>query len=530
MEAKLVLGELSRYKIGTWAEIIRRHSLLTPKAPAFKYGDLQINYEQFNKNVNRLVNALKKLGLKKGDVMGVISWNCMDYVYIIGAAMKGGFIFSPYNARFGQPEFEYVINYSTANTLFFGPEMAETVKQLRPMIPNVKNYISLETKSADSLFINDLMAEASDEEPGIEIDPNDPVTIIYTSGTTGKPKGALYTHIRGYNNSMVYLTAQPTKSTDRNILAMQLFHIAGNEFMQVLLFIGGFSILVKNLDAVTVMETIQNEKATIVALVPTVLASIFNLPDFNKYDRSSLSRIHYLGGPMPVALLKKGIDKFGLVFVQMYGQTESGPLMACLPKEMHTVAFGSEEDQKILRSCGKPVIGVQLRIVDENGNDVKPGEVGEIVARNQEHMVEYWKKPKETSETIIDGWLHTHDMAYYDEDGYLYIADRKQDMIITGGEHVFPREVEEVLYQHPDILEAAVIGIPDPYWIEKVHACVVLKPNSKLTIEEIISYCKNKMSRYKAPKSVELMPVLPKTVTGKILKTELRKKYAEKKS
>jgi long-chain acyl-CoA synthetase len=351
--------------------------------------------------------------------------------------------------------------------------------------------------------------------------------IIYTSGTTGRPKGALYTHGRITENAKVNMAALPVVTSDKNISALQLFHIAAMEFFQVSLFAGATSILLKSVDPQVVMQTINDEKATIIALVPTALASIFNLPDFDKYDHSSLIRIAYLGSPMPVALLKKGIEKFGLVFCQQYGQTESGPLISSLPQKEHQCAFGTPEEQKLLVSCGRPVLGVHTRIVDEKGNDVAPGEVGEIIVQSKEMMKEYWHKPKETSETLIDGWLHTRDLAYYNEQGYMFIADRKQDMIITGGEHVFPREVEEVLYQHPAIQEAAVIGVPDTYWVERVHAVIALKKGAKCTPEEIIEFCKARMSRFKAPKSVEFIDALPKNATGKILKTDLRKKFKE---
>jgi acyl-CoA synthetase (AMP-forming)/AMP-acid ligase II len=495
---------------------------------AFIYGKERATFSEYNSRVNRLVHTLQAMGVKKGDVIGILSWNCLEYAYILGAAMKGGFIASPYNPRLKTSELNYLINYSDANTLFVGPELFDIVQQLRTKLVKVKNFISLEYVNPDMVYIADLIKANSAEEPDVQVKEEDPVTIIYTSGTTGLPKGALYTHGRISENAKINMACLPVKASDRNILALQLFHVAPMEFFQVFLFAGASSVMIKSSDPETIMQTIQNEKATVIALVPTVLAAIFALPDFEKFDRRSLTRISYLGSPMPVALLKQGIEKFGFVFCQQYGQSESGPLISCLPQEEHRAAYGSEEDQKVLRSCGRPVCGVHVRIVDENGNDLETGEIGEIIVQSKEIMQEYWQKPKETGETIVDGWLHTRDLGYFDEKGNIYIADRKQDMIITGGEHVFPREVEEILYQHPLILEASVIGVSDAYWVERIHAVVVLKKGAFCTPDEIIDFCKNRISRFKAPKSVEFVQTLPKSATGKILKTQLRKEYQEK--
>jgi acyl-CoA synthetase (AMP-forming)/AMP-acid ligase II len=228
---------------------------------------------------------------------------------------------------------------------------------------------------------------------------------------------------------------------------------------------------------------------------------------------------------MPTELLRRGIATFGEVFAQGYGQSESGPDIAILSKESHRVLDRSPEEQKVLASCGQPCSGVHARVVDENDDDVEPCAVGEIVVQSKAVMVEYWRMPEETARTVVDGWLHTGDMGYYDEKGFIYIVDRKKDMIITGGENVYPREVEEVLYGHPAVSEAAVIGVPDDKWVERVHAIINLKESEQATSEEIIAYCKERLAGYKAPKSVEFVTSLPKNPQGKILKRELREKY-----
>jgi acyl-CoA synthetase (AMP-forming)/AMP-acid ligase II len=228
---------------------------------------------------------------------------------------------------------------------------------------------------------------------------------------------------------------------------------------------------------------------------------------------------------MPLELLKKGMAKWGPIFVQGYGATEDGPNVTTLSKRQHNILDRPLEEQKPLASAGFPHIGVHVRIVDDKDNDVEPGEVGEIIVQSKGVMKEWWRKPEETQETVVDGWVHTGDMGRYDERGYIYVVDRKKDMIISGGENIFPREVEEILYGHPAVQEAAVIGIPDSYWVEKVHAIIVLKEGESANEKELIDFCKERLAHFKAPKSVEFADSLPKNPAGKILKRQLRDKF-----
>jgi len=233
----------------------------------------------------------------------------------------------------------------------------------------------------------------------------------------------------------------------------------------------------------------------------------------------------YAASPMPLELLKKGMEKWGPIFIQAYGATEDGPCVTGLSRQQHDLLDRPPDEQSVLTSAGFPYMGVHVRIVDDKENDIEAGEVGEIIAQSKHNMIEFWHKPEETRETVVNGWLHTGDMGRYDEKGYIYIVDRKRDMIISGGENIYPREVEEILYRHPTVLETAVIGIPDQYWVEKVHAVVVLKKGASLSAQELIDFCKQSLASYKAPKSVEFLDALPKNPAGKILKRELREKY-----
>ena len=527
MEEKLILKELCRYTIGTWADIIYRNALLYPGYEAFIYEKERITFAQYNARVNRLIHALHSMGVKRGDGIGIFSWNCLAYADVYGAAMKGGFIISPLNPRLQARELEYLINYSQVNTLFVGRELIEMVSQLRPRFPNVKNYISLETSAPGMIFHHDLLLAHSEEEPDVRVKEEDPFLILYTSGTTGEPRGALYTEGRNIENTRTKAIELGIEAGDKHIMILPLFHIGGYSHFWAFFYIGGCNVIMqqRSFDPKATLQAIQDERATDIHIVPTQLVTMLAIPDVDQYDLGSLKRMWYAASPMPTELLKKGIERFGSIFMQGYGQSESGPDITFLPKKSHQVLDKSPEEQKVLASCGRPCLGVHARIVDENDNDVKPYTVGEIIVQGKTVMVEYWHKPDETRNVMRDGWLHTGDMGYYDPQGYIYIVDRKKDMIITGGENVYPREIEEVLYRHPAVAEAAVIGVPDELWIERVHAVIFLKEGRQVTGDEIIEFCKHHLARYKAPKSVEFVESLPKNPQGKILKRELREKY-----
>ena len=527
MTNKLVLRELSRYQIGTFADIICRNALLYPDREAFVCGSQRITFAQFNGRVNSLIHALCSSEVKKGDVIGILSWNCPEYADVYGAAMKGGFIASPFNPRLHREELEYLINYSEANTLFIDPELIPTVNSLRSHLPKVKRYISFGGSAADMLSHHELLATHSSNEPDVSVRKDDPFLIFYTSGTTGVPRGALYTQFRKLDNTRIKALEMGVKPEDRHILVLPFFHIGGDCHVWPFFLVGGCNVIMpqKSFDPVAVLQAIQNEKATDIQIVPTQLNSILSRQDLKDYDLSSLKRIYYAASPMPVELLKQGLEIFGPIFSQGYGQTESGPQISSLPRKAHQVLDRPLEEQKVLSSCGQPSLGVHVRVVDEKNNDVEPGTVGEIIAQSDSIMVEYWNKPQETREVLIDEWLHTGDLGYYDEKGFIYIVDRKKDMIVTGGENVYSREVEDVLYRHPAITEVAVVGVPDTVWVERVHAVVALTPDATATENDVIAFCKEHLASYKAPKSVEFVESLPKNPQGKILKKEIRAKY-----
>jgi acyl-CoA synthetase (AMP-forming)/AMP-acid ligase II len=527
MSDKLILKELCRYRRGTFADIIYRNALLHADDEAFVCDTQRITFAQFNARVNSLIHGLCSLKVKKGDVLGILSWNCLEYPDVYGAAMKGGFIASPFNPRLQTDELEYLINYSEANTLFFDPAFASTIDGLRSRLSRVRNYISLGDTIADMVSHQQLLAGYSSNEPDMQVSKDDPLIILYTSGTTGVPRGALYTHFRKLDNTRIKALEMGAKPGDRHIMVLPFFHIGGDSHVWPFFIVGGCNVIMpqKSFDPAAVLQTIQNEKATDMQIVPTQLNSLLACQDLKAYDLSSLRRIYYAASPMPVELLRRGLAVFGPIFSQGYGQSESGPQICSLPRKAHQVLNRPAEEQKVLSSCGQPSLGVHVRVVDENNTDVAPGTVGEIIAQSDSIMAEYWRRPDDTKETIRDGWLHTGDMGFYDKKGFIYIVDRKKDMIVSGGENVYSREVEDILYMHPAVAEVAVIGIPDPVWVERVHALVVLKPGAAATEEEMIDFCRERIAHFKAPKGIEFIESLPKSPQGKILKKEVRQRY-----
>jgi len=527
MSKRLVLKELSRYDTGTYADVIYRNAILYSDEMAMKCGSESITFSQVNERINSLIHALSSMGVKKGNVLGILSWNCLDYADVYGAAMKFGYISSPFNPRLQLDELDYLINYSETNTLFVGPQLADLVHELKPRIPKVKHFISFEQPVPGMISHRELLAGFPKDEPKIDLHEDDPVFLFYTSGTTGVPRAALYTQRRSIDDTRRFAVALSLEQGDKHIQIMPLFHVGGTKNFWGYFFVGGSNVIMPQIsfDPAASLQAVQDEKATDIHIVATHLAAFLAMPDVDKYDLSSLKRMFYAASPMPLEILKRGMEKWGSIFMEFYGGTEDGPNVTMLSVKQHRMGLEHPEKQHILTSAGFPHIGVHVRIVNDNMEDLEPGEVGEIVVYSKAVLQEWWRKPEETKETITDGWVHTGDMGRYDEQGYIYIVDRKRDMICSGGENVYPREVEEILYQHPAVHEAAVFGIPDDYWVERVHASIVLKAGTKVTDKEIIEYCKERLARYKAPKSVEFLEALPKNPGGKILKRELREKY-----
>jgi len=527
VDKKLILKELSRYPLGTFADLIYRNAVLYPEAEAFVRGSEKITFQHFNERVNALVHGLKSLGIQKGDVIGILSWNRLEYPEVFGAAMKGGFILAHFSPRLKPEELLHLVDDSQAAVLFFTLEFQEGVEEIRKRSLRTRSFIRFGQAEGGVIAYRDLLERHPVEEPDAAVGKDDPLVIFYTSGTTGTPRGALYSHSQKMQNTQIKALDLGLQFGDRHLVVLPMFHIGGDSHIWPFFLMGGCNVIMAraSFDPAETLKTISAEQITDLHIVPTQLISLLNLPDIEQYDLRPLKRIWYAASPMPVEVLKRGLSAFGPLFFQGYGQTESGPHTTVLSKAAHRAALASEEGMRVLESCGQPCIGVHMRIVDDEDTDLLPGQIGEIIVQSERIMSSYWGKPEDTEEAVRDGWLRTGDLGYYDEKGFVYIADRKNDMIVTGGENVYPKEVEGVLYRHPAVAEAAVIGVPDSYWVERVHAVVVLKVGVAAVEEEIIDFCRGQMASFKTPKSVEFVAELPKSPQGKILKRELRKRF-----
>lgn len=508
-------------------EMLERNARLFPNKTAFTCGSESFTFSEHRNRVYRLINSLLELKLTKGSRIAVLSRNSIRYFELYGAADKGGFILVPLNFRLKQQELAFLLKDSGAEVLFYESHYAETVDELKKSLAGVKHYIVMDVPG--ELSYETLLMGASEMEPAVKIDEDDPVYIVYTSGTTGLPRGVILTHRGQYQVSNALALEMGLCKDDITLDMMPLYHTGGHAVAQAHFYRGCTNVITTGFNPEEALKIVEKEGITTMQVVPAMIVDMLNHPDIEKYDTSSLRIIFYASSIMPVSLLKKAINKWGRIFFQAYGLTENGPVATVLSIEDHHVE-GPERLTKKLASCGLPSANCDTRVVNEKGKEVRPGEIGEIVIRSEQVMIGYWNKPDLTAKTLKNGWLYTGDLATVDEDGYIYIIDRQKDMIISGGENIYPREIEELLYTHPMVRECAVIGVPHPKWVESVHAMIVLKEQQTATEAEIIAYCKEHIAGYKVPRSVEFIDMLPKNPSGKILKNVLRERYWHKQS
>jgi acyl-CoA synthetase (AMP-forming)/AMP-acid ligase II len=508
-------------------EILRRNSRLFSKKIGLVDDRKQFSYGEINERVNRLGNALRDLGLEQGDKIAIMAENCHQFVETYFAIAKAGLVVVPVNARFSAEEASYIINHSDSVAFIFQEQLTNTLRNLWEMISKVKHIISIGKGHQGVHSYEALLANSTDNEPEVEIHPDDTMMIMYTSGATGIPKDVITSHgnIMANTNTMTLETRVVPE--DITLLVMPLYHIGGFWPTFSHFYRGATVILLPRFDTENVMKMVEKHRVTFLNLVPTMLMRIIHHPDISRYNLQTLRLIMYAGAPIALKQLKDAMEILGSHrFYSGLGSTEASGCMISFPTTEYTLLGPLSEK---LASVGRDGIGVEIKIVDESGNDLPTGKAGEIIARGDNVAKGYWKMPKETSETFRNGWLYTGDIGYRDEDGYIFIADRKKDIIISGGENVSSSEVEEVLYQHPSVAEAAIIGVPDNEWGEAVKAVISLKPKykGKVTAEEIINFCKSRLAGFKRPKSIEILDELPKNAAGKITKQELRKRYRE---
>ena len=509
--------------------ILQKALQLYPDKEAVVSGSQRFSYREFTGRIQRLAGFLKKEGIGKGDGIAILHQNSHEYLETYFAAALIGAVLNPLNFRLSPKELAYIVSDSGAKILISASRFQEPVSALMELGTPVE-WVLWTGEEAGTLSYPTWNYEKVLESAAIEQlsdmvgDPEDVVQLYYTSGTTGQPKGVILSHRNVCSHAMSTIAELHLTDKDRWVHVAPLFHLADAWATFAITLVGGTHVIVPDFVPEQVLEILQNESVTITNMVPTMLNMLVNTPGVEACDFSSFRAILSGGAPIAPEVVKKIMTTFKCDYIQTYGLTETSPFLTMSILKEHLTRLSPEEQFVFKAKTGRPCLGILLKVVKDDGTEVQANdqEVGEIVVKGDTITSGYWNKPEETAQALRNGWLHTGDMAVVDREGYINIVDRKKDMIITGGENVYTIEVENALYTHPAVLEAAVIGIPDEKWGETVKAVVVLKPNQTAGVDDLIQHCKSQIAGFKAPKSIQFIPELPKTGSGKIYKKALR--------
>ena len=492
---------------------------------AVDYEDCQLTYREFYSQVERSARKLARLGVAPGDRVAILMLNSPDYLDLYFSTAMGRALIVPLNTRWHIQEINYTLSDSGSTVLFLDDKFAALAPESRGGVPSLERFIYAGEGSCPSGLEDWRSVSADQAMDFVEPDENDVAGLFYTSGTTGGPKGAMLTHRNLYSNALHALLPPSGLSTaSRWLHAAPMFHLADAGAIYGLTLAGVTHCFLPTFDPVPLMRAVERYRISTLLLVPAMINMLVNHPEFSKYDLSSVQRVVYGASPMPLPLLKQAMSALRCEFSQGYGMTEASPVLTRLSHADHRLEDADREFAPV-KSAGRPVVGVEVRVVDHNDCDVPAGQSGEIIARGPNIMKGYWNRPEINAEVLRGGWLHTGDIGLFDDEGFLYILDRKKDMIKTGSENVYSPEVESVLCAHPAVLEASVIGVPDPVWGETIRAVVVLRAGASSTEMQLIEWCRERLTHFKCPTSVVFTDALPKGGTGKVQKNVLRERF-----
>ena len=488
-------------------------------------GDRRLTYAEADVRANQIANAFVEAGLQKGDRFAYLSKNSLQYPLVFFGASKAGVVPVPLNYRLAPREWAYIINDSQSKMLLSSAEYQQGADSIRGELADVNRYITIAgSEAADWHDFGSWVDEQSKARPERDVQGDDDLYQMYTSGTTGHPKGAVLVHDTVTANLAQISQLFPFVTGDRNLIVAPMYHAASAVTSFEVVYQGGTLVIHEDFVPSEVVRDLSEGNIAGTTLVPAMIqACLVHVPDVAQRKYDALKGIAYGASPIAEQTLRRAMDVFGCDFLQAYGMTELTAVTTALTPSDHLRALDSKPE--LLLSAGRPVVGTEVRIVDEDDNPVSDGTVGEIVVRGPQMMKGYWNLPKETAEALRGGWMHTGDAGIMDDAGFVYIQDRVKDMIVSGGENIYPRGIEEVLFAHPAIADCAVIGVPDPQWGETIKAFVVLRQGISATDEEIMEFCRDKLGGFERPRSVEFIAELPRNATGKVLKRVLREPY-----
>ncbi|MDB5619012.1 fatty acid--CoA ligase [Tardiphaga sp.] len=517
---------MSISQAATLAEVIRLQAQLRGESTALVFEGRSTSFATLDQHASQVANGLIALGVKPCQRVAYLGKNSDIFIELLLGAIKVNVVMAPVNWRLAAPEIAFIVRDCQAQILFVGPEFVEQVRDLAAQLADVRVVMTTEGGASEWQDFRSWRDAQSDVDPMTPLTKDDIAIQLYTSGTTGKPKGAMLTHHNFL--SLLRIAEHDTPDWNRwtaddvSLVAMPVFHIGGIGWAVYGLYHGAKSVIAREFDPNKVLDDFAQYGISKLFLVPAAMQFIVRQPRARDMDFSKLRYILYGASPIPAALLKECISVFKCGFVQMYGMTETTGTIVVLAPEDHV------EGRACMRSAGKALAGVEIAILDANGASLPTGEVGEIATRSGSNMAGYWNLPEATARTLdADNWLRTGDAGYLDEDGYLYIHDRIKDMIISGGENIYPAEVESAICDHPDVAEVAVVGVPDDTWGEAVKAVVVLKPGKELSATDLMRFTRERIAGFKSPKTIDFISALPRNASGKILRRHLRDPYWE---
>jgi long-chain acyl-CoA synthetase len=506
--------------------VLRRAKRFYGRRTAIYESDRAVSYDQFFSRVMRGANVLRALGIGQGDRVAVLMLNSPRYLEFYYATAQIGAIIVPLNTRWNLDDVVFALQDSGSKLLVLDDRFADWWQPIAGRCPELRQLFAGAFISSDGISDYGKLTADPAADHFDEADPHedDVVGLFYTSGSTGGPKGVMLTHRNVFTNAMHFCMVSGMNSEWVFLHAAPMFHLADAASVYGLVMTGAAHCFLSNFEPEAFLKEVEQRRVTHSILVPTMINMVVNHPAVEQYGTSSLQLLFYGASPMPLDLLCRAKKKLGCAFAQGYGLSEASPLLTYLAPQDHTF---EEDDQPYnpVKSAGRPILGCEVRVVDLHDREVPTGEVGEIVARGPNIMKGYWNRPDINADTLRGGWLHTGDMGVFDEAGYLYVLDRKKDMIKPGSENVYSPEVECAICSHPEVLEAVVIGVPDEKWGEAIKAVVVRRPGRALTEAALIEFCRARLTHFKCPHSVDFMDELPKGGTGKVQKNVLRERY-----